>query len=62
MEDPRSIMIDVRNFNETLIGKFAPPVKTGGSPKVLDPYMRRSTEFPEWIERNKHQLEGKKVY
>ena len=25
MEDPNAVMIDVRNFNETVIGKFAPP-------------------------------------
>lgn len=56
MEDSNSIMIDVRNFNESLIGKFAPP----GGP-VLDPHMRRSTEFPEWVEKNKKELEGKKV-
>merc|ERR1711908_9878 len=25
LEDPNSVVIDVRNFNETVIGKFAPP-------------------------------------
>ena len=50
-------MIDVRNFNETLIGKFAPPTADGKS-KVLDPCMRRSTEFPQWIDDNKHKFEG----
>jgi len=29
--------------------------------KVLDPCMRRSTEFPDWIKRHKQELEGKKV-
>ena len=84
MADPRSVVIDVRNFNETLIGKFAPPgtpslsssssssANTGNgkhktaddilsNEKVLDPLMRRSTEFPEWVEKNKHKLKGKKV-
>ena len=56
MEDPNAIMIDVRNFNESLIGKFAPPERV-----VLDPQMRRSTEFPEWVEKHKKVLEGKKV-
>ena len=56
MEDKNSIMIDVRNFNESLIGRFDPP----GGP-VLDPHMRRSTEFPEWVENHKKDLEGKKV-
>lgn len=56
MEDPDAIMIDVRNFNESVIGKFAPPNRI-----VLDPEMRRSTEFPEWVESHKKELEGKKV-
>jgi len=56
MEDPNAIMIDVRNFNESLIGRFAPPACP-----VLDPQMRRSTEFPEWVENHKKDLEGKKV-
>lgn len=74
MEDPNAVVIDVRNVNgkpslarsifrsclivttETAIGKFAPP-----GDKVLDPLMRRSTEFPEWIENNRQVLEGKKI-
>lgn len=56
MEDPNSVMIDVRNYNESLIGKFAPP-----GDKVLDPCMRKSTEFPQWVQDNRHRLEGKKV-
>jgi len=47
----------VRNANETLIGRFAPP----GGAEYIDPQMRRSTEFPEWVRRNKAKLEGKKV-
>jgi predicted sulfurtransferase len=105
LADPSSVVIDVRNFNETLIGKFAPPgtpcsssstsatagesslssssssnnnnnnnnkINTNNNKKktpeellsnekVLDPLMRRSTEFPEWVEKNRHKLEGKKV-
>ena len=49
-------MIDVRNYNESLIGKFAPP-----GDKVLDPMMRRSTEFPQWVADNKAKLANKKV-
>ena len=56
MEDPNAIMIDVRNFNESVIGRFAPPERV-----VLDPQMRRSTEFPDWVEAHKKDLEGKKV-
>ena len=36
MADPNSIMIDVRNFNESLIGKFAPPPPAEGVEKVWD--------------------------
>jgi len=56
LAEPNSIVIDVRNFNETMIGKFAPP-----GDKVLDPCMRRSTEFPKWVEDNKHKFDGKDV-
>ena len=57
LEDPSAVVIDVRNANETLIGRFAPP----GGAEYIDPQMRRSTEFPEWVRRNKAKLEGKKV-
>ncbi|KAH8092096.1 hypothetical protein JL720_5677 [Aureococcus anophagefferens] len=50
LEDPDAVVIDVRNYNESLIGKFAPP-----GDKVLDPMMRRSTEFPN---QGIFQLEG----
>jgi predicted sulfurtransferase len=29
LENPNSVVIDVRNFNESLIGKFAPPTFDG---------------------------------
>mmetsp|Transcript_41345 Transcript_41345/g.53358 ORF Transcript_41345/g.53358 Transcript_41345/m.53358 type:complete len:403 (-) Transcript_41345:38-1246(-) len=54
--DPNAIMIDVRNYNESLIGKFQPP-----GTEVLDPEMRKSTEFPQWIDNNMSKLEGKKI-
>lgn len=56
MTHPNAIMIDVRNYNESLIGKFAPP-----GTEVLDPCMRKSTEFPQWIDNNMDKLKGKKV-
>ena len=56
MEHPDAVMIDVRNFNESVIGRFAPPGTT-----VLDPKMRRSTEFPKWVDDNVGKLKGKKV-
>ena len=60
LENPNAVVIDVRNFNEALIGKFQPP-ENGTQQKYLDPQMRRSTEFPEWVERNKKSWEGKQV-
>jgi predicted sulfurtransferase len=55
---PNTVMIDVRNANETAIGRFAPPA---GGAKLLDPHMRRSTEFPEWVDTHLEELKGKKV-
>ena len=66
MESPDTVVIDVRNANETAIGKsrsrslppgtcvlslfhsgkFMPP-ENGAV--VLDPLMRRSTEFPKYV-------------
>jgi predicted sulfurtransferase len=54
MTEPNTVMIDVRNFNESAIGKFAPH-----NTEVLDPMMRRSTEFPKWIDDNMNKLKGK---
>jgi predicted sulfurtransferase len=56
MKHPDAVMVDVRNFNESVIGKFQPPGTT-----VLDPQMRKSTEFPEWVKSNSDKLRGKKV-
>jgi predicted sulfurtransferase len=42
--DPNAVLIDVRNFNECLIGRFAPPGPDrlpDGTSKYLDPMMRR---------------------
>ena len=54
MDLPNTVMIDVRNFNETIIGKFK-------HPNLLDPCMRKSTEFPQWVKDNRSKLEGKKI-
>jgi predicted sulfurtransferase len=53
-----TVMIDVRNANETAIGRFKPP--TGGA-LLLDPRMRRSTEFPQWIDEHADEIRGKHV-
>lgn len=54
MDLENTVMIDVRNFNETVIGKFS-------HPNLLDPCMRKSTEFPQWVENNMSKLQGKKI-
>ena len=49
LEGDNTICLDVRNFNESLIGKFVPPGDkpvTGAPGKVTDMLMRRSTDFP----------------
>jgi len=56
MKDDNAVMIDVRNYNESVIGRFDPP-----GDKVLDPKMRKSTEFPQWVQDHYDQLQGKKV-
>jgi predicted sulfurtransferase len=55
--DPEAVLIDVRNANETAIGYFEPPV---GGATPLDPRMRRSTEFPDWVDANMELLKSKK--
>jgi predicted sulfurtransferase len=55
-----TVIIDVRNHYEANIGKFQPP-ETGA--KYIDPNMRKSTEFPLWLDKpeTKEQLRGKTV-
>lgn len=55
-----TVIIDVRNHYEANIGRFAPPV---GGAKMIDPMMRKSTEFPMWLDRKetKEMLRGKQV-
>jgi rhodanese-related sulfurtransferase len=53
-----TVVIDVRNHYEAAIGRFAAP-----NSKWLDPKMRKSTEFPVWLdkEETKQELKGKNV-
>lgn len=55
-----TVVIDVRNHYESTIGHFAAPP---GGAKLLDPKMRKSTEFPIWLEKESTQeeLRGKQV-
>ena len=54
-----TVMIDVRNHYEAIIGHFQPPKKE----QMLDPLMRKSTEFPVWLDKKetKEKLKGKQV-
>ena len=59
MED-NTVIIDVRNHYEAAIGKFTPP---SGGAQYIDPLMRKSTEFPVWLDKpeTKQMLKGKQV-
>ena len=60
MQDPETVIIDVRNAYESAIGNFQPP-ENGA--KLIDPKMRNSIEFPKWLnsKETQKQLTGKKV-
>jgi len=60
MAEPDTVIIDVRNHYEATIGRFAPPP---GGAEMLDPKMRKSTEFPVWLNKpeTKEKLKGKQV-
>jgi len=60
MGEKDTVIIDVRNHYEANIGKFVPP-KEGA--QYIDPNMRKSTEFPVWLDKpeTKEMLKGKQV-
>jgi predicted sulfurtransferase len=60
MQDPNTVIIDVRNAYESAIGAFQPPK---GGAKLIDPKMRNSVEFPKWLNSKgtQDELHGKKV-
>jgi hypothetical protein len=60
MKESDTVIIDVRNHYEAIIGRFDPPP---GGAKMLDPKMRKSTEFPVWLNKQstKDELKGKQV-
>jgi hypothetical protein len=60
MCEPDTVVIDVRNHYEANIGRFDPPE---GGARVIDPMMRKSTEFPLWLDKKetKEMLRGKQV-
>ena len=60
MEEKDTVIIDVRNHYEAIIGRFDPPK---GGAEWIDPNMRKSTEFPVWLDKpeTKEKLRGKTV-
>jgi UPF0176 protein len=52
ISDPETVVIDTRNDYEVAIGTFR---------NAIDPKTSSFREFPEWIERNRDRLEGRKV-
>ena len=60
MQDPNTVIIDVRNGYESAIGNFQPPP---GGAQLIDPQMRNSIEFPKWLGNpaTQQKLNGKKV-
>ena len=55
MEEPNTVIIDVRNSYEAAIGRFNPPE---GGAEYIDPKMRLSTEFPDFIDSNLDKLKA----
>ena len=52
MADPDAVLLDGRNDYESALGHFR---------GAICPAIPNFRDFPEWIRRNRHQLEGKKV-
>ena len=50
--DPNTIVIDTRNDYEISVGTFE---------GAIDPNTQNFREFPDWVEKNKDQLEGKRI-
>lgn len=58
LQESNTVVIDVRNSYEAQIGHFMPPE---GGAEYIDPEMRVSTEFPEWVDKNVDRLKGKQI-
>jgi predicted sulfurtransferase len=66
MKQPNTVIIDVRNSYEADIGKFTGQndgAATGTGATYIDPKMRKSTDFKQWLEKpeTREQLTGKTV-
>ena len=76
LAESNTVIIDVRNHYEAAIGRFVPPSeskenkdrnnnsnKGDNGPLWIDPKMRKSTEFPAWLDKDetKELMKGKQV-
>jgi predicted sulfurtransferase len=71
LAESNTVVIDVRNHYEAAIGRFVPPTDNSDSkssnssddPQWIDPKMRKSTEFPAWLDKDetKEIMKGKQV-
>jgi predicted sulfurtransferase len=61
-----TVVVDIRNHYEAAIGRFDGQLRAKGGglgAEYVDPKMRKSTDFPSWLERpeTKEKLKGKRV-
>lgn len=66
-----TVVIDVRNHYEAALGRFdgqekqqqeqSTDASASEAAKYVDPLMRKSTDFPAWVQANKDNLVGKRV-
>lgn len=67
LQNDNAVVIDVRNHYETVLGRFdgqsAQCEGKSKSAEYIDPLMRKSTDFPLWLEKPETQakLKGKEV-
>jgi predicted sulfurtransferase len=64
LKKENTVVIDVRNHYETVIGRFdGQDKKNNGGAEYLDPKMRKSTDFKSWLEtpETQQKLENKTV-
>jgi UPF0176 protein len=52
ISDPQTVVIDTRNDYEVAIGSFR---------NAIDPETKSFREFPQWVEKHRRELEGRKV-
>jgi predicted sulfurtransferase len=62
MQEKDTVIVDVRNSYEAEIGKFIGQEEEGGA-EYIDPKMRKSTDFKNWLDKPETQekLKGKQV-